>query len=224
MSSKTETVIEIPLVELLAFEAPYLIDRLIKYCIVRTGDEGELLLKELIKYMVLCRSDEGVPWQMHSLLIDEVWHQFVLYTDAYGEFCDRYLGGYFGHSPANAPNDSPPRDAPPTFIEFRDRYESFFGEALHDVWYDETNVQVWRRVFNLFPHEWRCKPRGDLIDVSRVGEDVVASYDRLAEVALKFVAQTGAFYVRELPGDLTDEEKVGLISSLVHCRLLRIGP
>ncbi len=40
---------------------------------------------------------------------------------------------------------------------------------------------------------------------------------------MRFIATTGAFYVRELPADLSDEEKVALISTLVDMRLLRVG-
>ena len=42
-----------------------------------------------------------------------------------------------------------------------------------------------------------------------------------AREALAFVAGTGAFYVRELPGGLSDDEKTAFISMLVEHRILR---
>jgi hypothetical protein len=45
----------------------------------------------------------------------------------------------------------------------------------------------------------------------------------LAVDALRFIADTGAFYVRELPGELTSAEKVGLVAALVEMKLLRLG-
>jgi hypothetical protein len=50
------------------------------------------------------------------------------------------------------------------------------------------------------------------------------SVDAIARDALSFIARTGTFYTRELPGDLTDEEKVGLVSALVDSKLLRLAP
>jgi len=60
--------------------------------------------------------------------------------------------------------------------------------------------------------------------VDLIGHDgiVLFSVSELAGEALQFVAGTAAFYVRELPGDLTDDEKVGLISTLVDAKLLRV--
>jgi hypothetical protein len=49
------------------------------------------------------------------------------------------------------------------------------------------------------------------------------SINDVARGALAFLTQTGVFYVRELPGDLTDEEKVALIATLVEYKLLRVG-
>jgi hypothetical protein len=52
---------------------------------------------------------------------------------------------------------------------------------------------------------------------------VLFSVSDLAREALEFIARTGAFYVRELPGGLTDDEKLALISTMVDARLLRVG-
>jgi hypothetical protein len=46
----------------------------------------------------------------------------------------------------------------------------------------------------------------------------------LALSALEFIARTGAFYVRELPGDLTDGEKVALIEGLMAAGAIRPAP
>jgi hypothetical protein len=35
----------------------------------------------------------------HMLLIDEMWHNFVLFTREYAAFCDELLGGYLHHAP-----------------------------------------------------------------------------------------------------------------------------
>jgi hypothetical protein len=35
----------------------------------------------------------------HMLLIDEMWHNFVLFTKEYVKFCNDHLSGYIHHSP-----------------------------------------------------------------------------------------------------------------------------
>jgi hypothetical protein len=52
---------------------------------------------------------------------------------------------------------------------------------------------------------------------------VLLSVSEIAREALQFTADTGAFYVRELPGDLTEGEKVALVSALVELKVLRVG-
>ena len=46
----------------------------------------------------------------------------------------------------------------------------------------------------------------------------------LARDAIDFIARTRDFYVRELPGDLTDDEKVGVVQALVRSGVLRVAP
>ena len=52
---------------------------------------------------MLSQVDRTTAWRMHSLRVDEVWHQFVLFTVEYVTFCKRYFGRYVHHSPSNAP-------------------------------------------------------------------------------------------------------------------------
>jgi hypothetical protein len=37
---------------------------------------------------------------MPSQVADDLWHEFILYTKAYGAFCQRAFGGFFHHTPA----------------------------------------------------------------------------------------------------------------------------
>jgi hypothetical protein len=62
-----------------------------------------------------------------------------------------------------------------------------------------------------------------MVDLIGRNGRVLFSVSEIAWEAMRFIANTGAFYVRELPGDLTDEEKVALISTLVDTKLLRVG-
>jgi hypothetical protein len=53
--------------------------------------------------------------------------------------------------------------------------------------------------------------------------DVLFRVNEFAHDALAFVARTPAFYVRALPPQLTDNEKVALIATLVEYKVLRVS-
>lgn len=77
-------------------------------------EEGEILFNETKKLLWLMgryrlenARDFGsalqgfaVYWPMRAL--DEMWHEFLLFTEDYAEFCSRYLGGYLHHTPKTA--------------------------------------------------------------------------------------------------------------------------
>ncbi|MEV7119770.1 glycine-rich domain-containing protein [Kitasatospora griseola] len=204
------------------FEAPYVIEKLVKDHIADTVDEAESLFTEAKRFIALSQSDPNVACEMYSVRVDEAWHQFILYTDEYMDFCWRFFGRYVPHSPNNAPKrPSDGHDEHMTFDDFKARYEAMFGGTLPDVWYDTRNVTASRRVFrdattkvSISRHDGRCELRDD------AGE-LVLSVNDLAHPALEFVTRTAAFYVRELPGELTDEEKVALAEALLGAHVLR---
>jgi hypothetical protein len=210
--------------EALGYRAPFLIEKLVKDHIVDTPDEAEALFTEVKRYLVIAASEPDKSWHMYSLRIDECWHQFILFTRQYVEFCRRYFGRYVPHAPSNAPEVKP---AAPvhrtTFREFGERYEQLFGAPVPEIWIDARHVTPRRRVLN--DHTGRLTLRDDagMIEMRDAGGELVLSVNDVAESALKFIAETGAFYVRELPGGLDDEEKVALVSTLVQCRVLRLA-
>src|SRR4029079_12949113 len=72
--------------EVMAFDAPYLIEKLCKEQIAASPDEALALFQETKRYLLLCHHDRALGWEMLSLRIDECWHQFVLYTTEYVAF------------------------------------------------------------------------------------------------------------------------------------------
>jgi len=210
--------------EAMAYEAPFLIEKLQKDHIVENAKEGEALFAEVKRYFVLARSDGSKIWQMHSLRIDDVWHQFVLFTRQYMDFCQRFFGGYIPHSPGNAPETKIAAVVETaSFEQFRNRYEALFGTPLPDLWYDERNVTIRRRVINEHAGVLTLREDDGMVDLLRPDGDLLFSINDFARDALTFVARTGAFYVRELPGELDDDEKIALVAALVENKLLRLA-
>jgi hypothetical protein len=209
----------------LRFDAPFLIEKLLKERIADTWDEGEALFMEVKRFLVLSRVVPSVAWNMYSARVDEVWHQFVLFTTEYLEFCRRYFGRYIHHLPSNAPGSSKTEALEPsTFGVFQSRYEALFGVPLPDLWWDDRSVTLSRRV--IFEDAGRSLvcAEGGMITLARLDGTPLFSVSEIAREALDFMCRTGTFYVRELPGLLTDEEKTGLVATLVEHRVLRVAP
>ena len=208
----------------LGYGAPFLIEKLLREGIVDTPEEGEALFMEVKRYLVLVCRDRTLTFDMHSLRVDGVWHQFILYTAQYTDFCRRFFGRYLHHSPSNAPEAKAAPGAPvASFEKFRERYEKLFGAALPAVWYDERSVAPNRRIFNRNAGKLGLRQQDDMVDLIGPAGDVVFSVNDFGRDALGFIAATGVFYVRELPGELDNEEKVALIEALVEARLLKVG-
>lgn len=69
--------------------------------------EAELIRvsKELIKYFTLfIMTDKKTVIAMPSRVLDIAWHQFILNTARYNDFCEKGIGRFIHHTPAE--NDS----------------------------------------------------------------------------------------------------------------------
>lgn len=208
----------------LDYEAPFVIDKLLKNRIADSPEEAGRLFTEVKRFIVLVQTDDNVPWEMYSARVDEAWHQFILFTAEYMEFCDRYFGKYMSHSPHSSPAPGSGGAAVPmSFGEFRSRYEALFEEALPDTWYDAKNITPARRMFNDGIGDLSVRDKGGMVELLDDSGDVVMAVNSLARDALEFTCRTGAFHVRELPGALTDEEKTALVTVLFECGLLRLS-
>lgn len=208
---------------LLAYEAPFLIEKLLKNRTISTAAEGDALFREFKRYVIMHCADSSKLWQMHSIRVDAVWHEFVLFTQEYWKFCMRFLGEYLPHSPSNAPGlgDS---DVPvATLAEFQAHYEVTFGESLPAIWNDENHVTLVRRLIVNDGHgPMAVRPtrdgRVELACTATNHEHVYVRVDAWARPALQFVIDAGAFYVREIPGPMLDEDRIALGRALVRGR------
>jgi hypothetical protein len=213
----------------LDYRAPFVIEKLVRDQVVDSHQEGEELFREALRYLVLAESDRSMTsWKMYSTRVDEAWHQFILFTVKYTEFCHEFFGGYRHHAPSNAPvptsaPESGAGAAESTFEQFSQRYEELFGEVLPEVWYDDRTITLQRRLLNGHVGAFTLAEGPDTVELVGPTGLVVFEVNDIAAEALRFIASHGAFHVRELPGDLTDEEKVALASGLVECNVLRVA-
>ncbi|MEQ4302917.1 hypothetical protein ABNF97_16225 [Plantactinospora sp. B6F1] len=225
MTTTTEPVAAEVWRDALAFQAPFLIEKLTRDHVVESAEEAEALFREVKRYLVLAAADHTVAWAMYSLRIDQVWHQFILFTRQYIDYCLENFGRYIQHAPSTAPpveNLAPPTRS--TFDQFADAYERLFGEPLPDLWFDERGVTLDRRLVNTRAGTLSLRDSDDDM-VELLGEDgrPLFAVEQVGRNALDFISRTGTFFVRELPGELLDVQKIALTSTLVEHKLLDLA-
>ena len=62
----------------------------------------ELVFQALRQYFHMCNHAGRKMVAMPSQVVDDVWHEFILFTRAYANFCSRAFGRYLHHTPAEA--------------------------------------------------------------------------------------------------------------------------
>lgn len=93
-----------PLDEVLAYRNDAVITKFTDYYNVDRSDAEDLFL-ETKRWMWLCANrptDLEMVIQDPLLMLDNMWHTFILFTKDYHEFCDRFFGRYIHHLPVTS--------------------------------------------------------------------------------------------------------------------------
>jgi hypothetical protein len=64
--------------------------------------EVELVMQTLRDYFLMCLRAKRRLVSMPSQVVDDAWHEFILSTRIYGDFCRRAFGYFLHHTPAEA--------------------------------------------------------------------------------------------------------------------------
>lgn len=67
-----------------------------------TTEQGNKVLRGLREYFQLCRLAGNKRVAMPSQAVDVAWHEFILYTQQYAQFCRKGLGRFLHHTPNDA--------------------------------------------------------------------------------------------------------------------------
>jgi hypothetical protein len=67
-----------------------------------TQKDAELVERGLRQFFLACLRSDGEFVAMPSRVVDSMWHEFILHTRAYREWCDLVLGRFVDHVPAEA--------------------------------------------------------------------------------------------------------------------------
>ena len=99
MNTETITLNPDQLKEILSYNSEDILSRFTDMFEV-TNEEALDLFQETKKFLYVCQVD-GVFIPDDLLILDEMWHNFILFTKEYHAFCDRYFNRYFHHLPAS---------------------------------------------------------------------------------------------------------------------------
>ena len=66
--------------------------------------QADEIIEALRSYFHICNMglDESENLAMPSQAVDCAWHEFILHTKLYGQFCEQAFGQFLHHSPAEA--------------------------------------------------------------------------------------------------------------------------
>jgi hypothetical protein len=67
-----------------------------------SGKDCDLVERGLRQFFLACSRSKGKFVAMPSKVVDHMWHDFILHTQAYKAWCDLVLGRFLHHTPAEA--------------------------------------------------------------------------------------------------------------------------
>ncbi len=121
--------------------------------------DAQTLFEDMLRYLWLTghyedlkkahtdRKFPDISITQSMIIIDEMWHEFILVTEHYVDFCEKYYGSYIHHPPAM------PRFAENRKTMSEEECMEIFIEDVMSVVYDELGAEVTLRWFNEY-HEY----------------------------------------------------------------------
>ncbi|TAK64694.1 hypothetical protein [Methylobacter sp.] len=67
-----------------------------------TEQQLDMVFQGLRDYFRICRQAKNRMVSMPSQVIDDAWHEFILFTRIYEKFCTKAMGHFLHHTPAEA--------------------------------------------------------------------------------------------------------------------------
>ena len=86
--------------EVMAYQNPGLVARLQRK-LGLTEEQATALFEDTKRFLYLCGLSPSGSGFSPTPTIDEGWHNFILFTRDYGEFCRQFFGRFIHHVPKN---------------------------------------------------------------------------------------------------------------------------
>ena len=113
---------------ILKFRSPEIPRRIAQKAGIPT-EKAEELFVETLKYLYVCRQARKARISVApSLILDDGWHNFILFTKEYARFCKEYVGEFIHHVPdIGEPNQE-------RYVISRQVAESLLGPLDSAIW------------------------------------------------------------------------------------------
>ncbi|MFC1749296.1 glycine-rich domain-containing protein [Pseudomonadota bacterium] len=86
-----------------AYVMPDKVSRVLKEKHPHLSDENITQVIDALKhYFLICNGNATKSISMPSRVVDDAWHEFILFTSLYQSFCNKGLKRFLHHTPAEA--------------------------------------------------------------------------------------------------------------------------
>jgi hypothetical protein len=86
--------------EVITYQLPELVERF-EDKLKLNNAEARLLFVDLLQFLFVCGSNVGRGPLAPPPEIDTAWHEFLMFTSQYADFCYKYFGRFIHHVPQN---------------------------------------------------------------------------------------------------------------------------
>lgn len=91
---------KVSLEAVMAYQHPWLVLRLQRK-LGLTQEQATALFEDTKRFLYICGIVPGGAGYSPTPIIDEGWHNFILFTKEYQEFCHQFFGRFIHHVPKN---------------------------------------------------------------------------------------------------------------------------
>jgi hypothetical protein len=89
--------------EVLVYRFPPLVERL-KNELNLSHKDAEQLFKDMLMFLYICGTNTAQSRYSPPPMIDEAWHNFIMFTKEYAKFCEDHFGHFLHHNPFTKEN------------------------------------------------------------------------------------------------------------------------
>ncbi|GAA3945311.1 hypothetical protein [Hymenobacter algoricola] len=140
------------LASLLAYEEPDIVSRFTDLLAV-DEDEARDIFQETKKFLYLSQHHPAfIPDDL--LILDEMWHNFILFTPLYHTFCQTHFRQYLHHLPATRQEKAQQARLRTEQPEQSRQHYLTRLEALLEATYDHLGEETVRKWFEVYPERY----------------------------------------------------------------------
>lgn len=93
---------------------------------------SDLLIKELLKFFIIVEQNKMIT--SPSLIVDLAWHELILFTKFYHDFCEKNFNKFIHHTPSENENKE-------IFNNTINKYKQLFNNPPKEVWFRNNSIE-----------------------------------------------------------------------------------